>query len=250
MNDVCESNKLFLRETIFPGFFFKKSHKTSHETLYNSENGTLISGFIPSTSSENFYYTHICYHTMFKSLECLLTYNESNNYILVETGCSTHQGTKSTKLWDNFVNKYGGYVYSVDIDENAVETANKSTSNKTQVTASDSVEYLKTFDIPIDFLYLDSYDVDFSNPIPSAKHHLHEFNAVKHLLHKGSIVLIDDTPLSADWYDDACSIPTDNKRRLEFLNEMSGKGSLVNVELEKLGATKILHQYQCLWIIN
>tara|TARA_B110000114_G_C14981259_1_gene352581 strand:+ start:140 stop:874 length:735 start_codon:yes stop_codon:yes gene_type:complete len=243
-----ENKILFLNNDIIPSFFNLKSKKTSHEALYNSDNGKLISGYIPTDNDRKYFYTHICYHTMKKSLELLLKNN--NNNIIVETGCSTHQGTKSTTLWDKFVNSYGGNVYSVDLDDRAVTLANSVTSDKTLVTCSDSVEYLKTFTQPIDLLYLDSYDVDFSNPLPSANHHLNEFNAVKHLLHKGSIVLIDDTPVSADWYDDAYSIPVNSPKRTNFLPEMSGKGSLVNVELEKMNATKILHQYQVLWVIN
>lgn len=99
-------------------------------------------------------------------------------------------------------------------------------------------------------MYLDSYDVDFSNPLPSAQHHLNEFKAVKHLLHKGSIVLIDDTPISAEWYDDAFNIHENDPKRINFNPNMSGKGSLVNIELDKMNATKIMHQYQCLWVIN
>jgi hypothetical protein len=243
-----ENKILFLNNDIIPSFFNLKSKKTSHEALYNSDNGKLISGYIPTDNDRKYFYTHICYHTMKKSLELLLKNN--NNNIIVETGCSTHQGTKSTTLWDKFVNSYGGNVYSVDLDDRAVTLANSVTSDKTLVTCSDSVEYLKTFTQPIDLLYLDSYDVDFSNPLPSANHHLNEFNAVKHLLHKGSIVLIDDTPVSADWYDDAYSIPVNSPKRTNFLPEMSGKGSLVNIELEKMNATKILHQYQVLWVIN
>jgi len=250
-----ENKILFLNKKKIHNFFLNKKKKTSHETLYNSDNGKLISGYIPTDNDRNYFYTHICHHTMKKSLELLLKNNNNNNNInnnniIVETGCSTHQGTKSTKLWDRFVNSYGGNVYSVDLDNKAVTLTNSVTTDKTLVTCSDSVEYLKTFTQPIDLLYLDSYDVDFSNPLPSATHHLNEFNAVKNLLHKGSIVLIDDTPLSSDWYDDAYSIPIDSPRRTNFLPEMSGKGSLVNIELEKMNATKILHQYQVLWVIN
>lgn len=249
-----EKKILFLNNHIIPSFFNLKSKKTSHETLYSSDNGELISGYIPTNNDRNYFYTHICYHTMKKSLELLLKNNNNNNKInnniIVETGCSTHQGTKSTTLWDKFVNSYGGNVYSVDLDNRAVTLANSVTSDKTLVTQSDSVEYLKTFTQPIDLLYLDSYDVDFSDPLPSANHHLNEFNAVKHLLHKGSVILIDDTPVSANWYDNAKSIPANSPMRTNFLPEMSGKGSLVNIELEKMNATKILHQYQVLWVIN
>lgn len=246
-----DETSVYLNNHIIPSFFNIKPIKTSHETLYNSHDGkTLVSGFVPNDTSETFFYTHICYHTMKTSLNMLLNNNTTNRYVVVETGCSTHQGTKSTSLWDMFVNKYGGNVYSVDLDSRAVINANKMTSEKTLVTCSDSVEYLKRFSLPIDLLYLDSYDVDFNNPLPSAEHHLKEFNAVKHLLHKGSIVLIDDTPVSKDWYDNACSIPENDSRKLNFNPNMSGKGSLVHTELEKMNATKILHQYQSLWIIN
>lgn len=245
-----ENKILFLHNHIIPIFFHLKSHKTSHESLYNSSDNNIISGYVPNNNNENHFYTHICYHTMKTSLEILLKNNINNSYTIVETGCSTNQGTKSTTLWDMFVQKYGGNVYSVDLDSHAVSNANNMTSDKTVVTCSDSVKYLQTFSKSIDFLYLDSYDVDFNNPLPSAEHHLNEFNAVKHLLHKGSVILIDDTPISADWYDDACSIPNNDKRRLQFNPNLSGKGSLVNIELDKMNATKVLHQYQTLWIIN
>jgi hypothetical protein len=118
------------------------------------------------------------------------------------------------------------------------------------VTHSDSLHYLPTITDKIDFLYLDSYDVDFLNPLPSAEHHLKEFNCVKHLLHEGSIVLIDDTPVSPEWLDNGKSSPIYHKLKVQFDENMSGKGSLVCKELEKMGATKIMHQYQVLWKIN
>lgn len=66
-------NLEYLNETIIPNFFDIKSNKTSHETLYSSNDGTkLISGYVPSDNSDKHFYTHICYHTMKKSLELLL----------------------------------------------------------------------------------------------------------------------------------------------------------------------------------
>ena len=191
------------------------------------------------------FYTHICYHTIYKALSELIK-QEKNEYVIVETGCSVH-GTKSTLLWDKFVNSFGGKVLSVDLNKSAVNITNKETSDKTNVTHSDSLKYLPTINDKIDFLYLDSYDVDFLNPSPSAEHHLKEFNCVKHLLHEGSIVLIDDTPISPEWLDNGKYSPIYNKLKLQFNENMSGKGSLVSKELEKMGATKIIHQYQVLW---
>ena len=43
-----------------------------------------------------------CFHTIYKALSELIKQGK-NEYIIVETGCSAH-GTKSTLLWDKFVN--------------------------------------------------------------------------------------------------------------------------------------------------
>ena len=45
---------------------------------------------------------------------------------------------------------------------------------------------------PIDFLYLDSYDIERDNPHPSQLHHVKELCAVIKHLRKGSIVCVDD----------------------------------------------------------
>jgi len=164
----------------------------------------------------------------------------------VETGCAAH-GTKSTLLFDKFVNTFDGKVVSVDLNKNAVDLTNRATSNKTTVVHSDSLKLLPTLTKPIDLLYLDSYDVDFLNPQPSAEHHLKEFNCIKHLLHKDSIVLIDDTPVSPEWLDNGTFSTIYHKFKESFNSNMCGKGSLVNLELEKMNATKIMHQYQVLW---
>lgn len=237
MNDI---NKL---DNIIKNFFNKQKHKTLHETLANYENNTLISG-----GENGSFYTHICYHTIYRALTELITQN-NNYYSFVETGCSAH-GTKSTLLWDKIVNCFGGKVSSVDLNKRAVGITNIQTSDKTTVFHSDSLVYLPTVIDKIDFLYLDSYDVDFLNPLPSAEHHLKEFNCVKHLLHEGSIVLIDDTPISPEWLDNGKYSPIYDMLKKNFDKNMTGKGSLVCQELEKMGATKIMHQYQVLWKIN
>jgi hypothetical protein len=220
-------------------FFIKSKNKTSNETLAHYENEVISGGL------NGKYYTHINFLSIKKALEELVKQNKSN-YVIVETGCSAH-GTKSTLIWDKFVNLFGGKVISVDLNENAVKLTNLSTSDKTKVYCSNSLDFLPNIKESIDFLYLDSYDVNFLNPIDSAEHHLKEFNCIKHLLHKGSIILIDDTPISPEWLDNGIYSPIYEKLKKQFNKNLSGKGSLVNIELEKMGATKILHQYQILW---
>ena len=224
----------------FDSFFNKKQFKTSHETLANYEDGSLTPG-----GDLGKFYTHINYHTIKQALNELIKQNK-DSYVIVETGCSAH-GTKSTLLWDIFVNIFNGKVLSVDLNNDSVDEANSLTSNKTNVTFSDSLLYLPGLDEKIDFLYLDSYDVNFLDPFPSADHHLKEFNCIKHLLHKDSIVLIDDTPVNPEWLDDGKNNGLYYKLKDTFNPNMSGKGSLVNDELEKMGATKLMHQYQALW---
>ena len=228
---------------LIDSFFNKKDHKTNHETLANYNNGNLQAG-----GENGDFYTHINYHTMKQSLLELIKQNKKS-YMFVETGCSAH-GTKSTLLWDNFVNLIDGQVISVDLNQDAVNKTNMLTTAKTHVTWSDSLIFLPSLTEKIDFLYLDSYDVDFLNPLLSAEHHLKEFNSVKHLLLKGSIVLIDDTPSSPEWLDNGKNNGMYPTLKITFDPEMSGKGSLVNKELEKMGAKKIMHQYQALWVIE
>jgi hypothetical protein len=231
---------------IYDKHFDKQMSKTSHETLGNIS-GNLIPGLLKNTENANIFFTHINYYTIKEALKQLLTYNEDlNKFKIVETGASSY-GINSTLLWDKFVNFYDGSVISIDFNEQVVNEANASTSIKTKVIHSNSLDYLPNVDSLIDFLYLDSQDVDFLNPQSSAEHHLEEFNKVKHLLHKNSIVLINGTPSTPEWLDDGINSPIYSALKSQFNPNMVGKGSLVNIELEKMGATKILHQYQTLW---
>ena len=231
---------------VYNRFFHKQSFKTAHDTLGNV-NGTLIPGFLKTSENDDVFFTHINNYTMKEALKQLLLHNKDlNKFTFVETGCSAH-GTKSTLLWDTFVNFYDGSVVSVVLNEYAVNETNALISSKSKVINANSIEYLPKIDSLIDFLYLDNINVDFLNPLPSAMHHLEEFNKVKHLLHKNSIILIDDTPVSPEWLDDGQNNPIYSTLKRQFNPKIAGKGSLVNIELEKMGATKILHQYQTLW---
>lgn len=212
-------------------FFKKRTSATSHETR---KDGNV--------------YVHVCYRTIQRAVEEMMK-NKDSNYTIVETGCSAH-GTKSTLLWDKIVQNHGGKVLSVDLNNDAVNITNKQTSDRTLVTCLNSLDYLPTLKDPIDLLYLDSYDVNFLNPKPSAEHHLKEFNCVKHLLHPGSIVLIDDTPVSPEWLDGGDKSPIYNEFKSKFNPDMTGKGSLVIKELERMNAVKIMHKYQVLYKWN
>jgi len=207
--------------------------------------GTIVPGY---EGDDVKYYTHVNYYTMKKALE-LLEEQKLPSYTIVETGCASH-GTKSTLLWDSFVQKHGGQVFSVDLDKPSVDTTNKFTSSQCIVACSDSVKYLKHFNSPIDFLYLDSYDVNFLQPGPAALHHWREFQAVKHLLHPGSIVLIADTPLNYNWLDNGVHHPCYGPLSQANISECLGKGMFVRNELLLHQDEEIMHQYQTLWRVR
>ena len=226
--------------------FFHKSNKfTSNETVAYYPDGTIVSGGKPKPQT---FYRHICYYTIKEALIQLIKQNKSG-YTIVETGCAAH-GTKSTLLWDKFVNIFGGKVISVDLNQNAVNETNAKTSSKTTVHCSDSLKILPTLTEKIDFLYLDSYDVDFLNPKPSAVHHLKEFYCVKEILKDDCIILINDTPVSPKWLDSGKRNNLYEKLKKNFDSSMAGKGSLVNHYLSSVGSKKIVHKYQTLWKFN
>ncbi len=168
---------------------------------------------------------------------------ESKNkefYTIIETGCMRASFGKlcfgddgcSTYLFDKFINYYDGQVLSVDISEDSCGHARKMVSKKTEITTSDSVKFLWNLNINenIDFVYLDSFDVEIDNPIPSQLHHLKELCALISKLNKGTLIVIDD--------HDAF-----------FTNGKIGKSQYVNKFMEDIGAEKYFEGYQIGWIL-
>ncbi|MBS0652645.1 MAG: class I SAM-dependent methyltransferase [Verrucomicrobia bacterium] len=146
-----------------------------------------------------------------------------NFKIIVETG-TARNGNKncigdgcSTVIWSDWAKLLGGYVYSVDIDPEALRQSKQACGcglSNVEFVCSDSVAYLHNFGNQIDFLYLDSYDYDFNNPDPSQQHHLKEIMAAYPYLNEQSVVLIDD-----------CDLPGGGKGKLviEYLLERGWK---------------------------
>jgi hypothetical protein len=97
----------------------------------------------------------------------------------------------------------------------------------------DSVEFL--WSLPeaykIDFLYLDSYDIEKDNPHPSQLHHVKELCAVMKNLKKDTIIVVDD--------HDAF-----------FTNGEIGKGTYVKDFMDNIGATLLFEGYQIGWTLN
>lgn len=139
------------------------------------------------------------YVTMVSALQ-LIQAREAVN--IIETGTSRFgasepigDGAFTIILGDYIRDMKGSNFYSVDISSEALAKAAEAlgpSRDFVNLINEDSVTFLKNFKEPIDFLYLDSYDLDIENPIPSQHHHLKEIIAAYPNLTKKSVVMIDD----------------------------------------------------------
>jgi len=129
--------------------------------------------------------------------------------VLVETGCirNTTEESKfgdgwSTLNWEWYAKLTDSSVYVVDIDETHLEKAKQVVPESQYVTykQQDSIEFLKNFHRPIDFLFLDSYDYcgDEENVRKCHEHQLNELKAVWDKLNDNCFILIDDV-FSDNW---------------------------------------------------
>lgn len=89
----------------------------------------------------------------------------------------------------------GAEVYSVDISKESIDLTCRTCENFKNVHAvvQDGIEFLKSFNQPIDLLFLDAWDV--IDGTPYAEKHLEAYLAAKPHLHEASLILIDDTDI-------------------------------------------------------
>nr|WP_298999516.1 class I SAM-dependent methyltransferase [uncultured Allomuricauda sp.] len=157
---------------------------------------------------------------------------------ILETGTSREglRGAKSngaaTIVFGKWAKKNGGFVHSVDISEESVNNAQREVDRQNlqdyvKIHLNDSLVFLKEFEEPVDFLYLDSYDYssDVKTQKESQEHHLEEFKRIESRLHEKSIVLIDD-----------CDLPN------------GGKGKLVIEYMLQNGWRVLIESYQVLLV--
>ena len=189
---------------------------------------------------------HPCRNTLHHALSLL----GLQSALIVETGSSAW-GANSTVLFDSYVSSFGGDLKSVDIRATPMFTLQKKCSTQTQLFCDDSVRFLQRLVLQTDaprLFYLDSWDVDWHNPLPSMLHGLHEFLSIKYLLKRGDIILIDDTPINLSVLE---AVGSDHWS-LGFKRQLSqgirgGKGSLVlDHVLYDDFAEVVLHDYQLL----
>ena len=144
--------------------------------------------------------------------------------LIVETGTSAW-GCDSSRLFAAYTENFGGQFWTVDIrKEPSIELGNLGPSSNFAV--DDSVNFLRNFILPAEFdsislTYLDSFDLDVNNPEPSMAHGLREWQALLPKLKKGSVVVIDDTPIENLLLNGSSS---DSKLKGKLI---PGKGALI-----------------------
>lgn len=159
--------------------------------------------------------------------------------VICETGTVRVAGNwegdgQSTFIFDALISRRGGRFFSIDINLECLETAFSICSSNTNLILNDSVAALqalcggKNID-QIDLLYLDSYDLDVKNPLPSALHHAHELLASLPCIGPGTIICIDDY-----------GVP----------GALGGKGAIIDPVLESLKVPVIHSGYQKVWQLS
>lgn len=180
---------------------------------------------------------------------------------IVETGCVrdrnpwalTGEG-HSTILFDRYVQARadGSHVFSVDINEKAVEVCRSLVSDAVNVHAGDSVPHLNKlsqlmaqYGRKINLLYLDSFDVDYEYWFPSASHHLKELLSAWRAVDRQTLVVVDDCPTTANLVGDGGDGYQFDKF---FKPRVGGKGRLIAEYAEQTGAEMFFSHYQHGWI--
>jgi len=197
-----------------------------------------------------------------KIFEELLNKNKSE-YLIIETGTVRKKDNwrgdgQSTRIFDKFVNQYGGIVVSIDNDPVAIDLAKNLVSDKVHFITGDSVRFLDKcpFKQEIDLLYLDSYDSSFhpTNDTDESKireyykqNHLSALHVLKELcavwtsLPDGCLVLTDDNVTQS--LLDRFNKNMDSSAKYEY-QAKEGKGLYFRDFMENLDRQPFIDEYQ------
>lgn len=160
------------------------------------------------------------------------------NLLLLETGCmradhgelSWGDDGCSTLLFGLLAQSTNGRCISVDISPKAVKHARKYSGKFNELVNEDSISFLSRFEHMhlVDLLYLDSFDFEAENPLPSQEHHLREIQVCFDRLKSGALVLVDDADTKFD-------------------GSLFGKATLVQEFFQQKGILPVIEDYQVLY---
>jgi hypothetical protein len=173
-----------------------------------------------------------------QGFECLIAAlsRPREGLVIVETGSLRVPGNwagdgQSSFLFDALVRDRGGTLVSIDVTLESLDAARRVCSSAINLVLGDSVATLHNLGLllarRIDLLYLDSFDLDPDNPMPSAIHHAMELMAARALIGPGTIVAIDDYHVEG--------------------SEVGGKALIIDQYLERIRAPVLFSGYQKVW---
>ncbi len=199
----------------------------------------------------------ISFKKIFKYLDSL-----PSPIIIIETGCLRKKDNfldgQSTLLFDKYTLSRGknSKVYTVDINPESTKICKEVVSKNVEITTNDSVRYLnnlsdnfKKNQTKVSMFYLDSFDVDWRYPYPSAAHHLKELVAINKILNEDTLVVVDDSPAVGNLTQNE----NESDQTWKVLSSPSppptigGKGFLVHEYASHVGAKLVFSHYQAAW---
>ena len=95
----------------------------------------------------------------------------------------------------------------------------------------------------LSLLYLDSYDLDYRYPFPSAAHHLKELTASIRILNEKTLVVVDDAPTNMN----VIQGNNNNEWKKITVPMVGGKGFLVNEYATQIGVKLLFVHYHAAW---
>jgi hypothetical protein len=155
--------------------------------------------------------------------------------LIVETGCLRAPGNwdgdgQSSFMFYALARERRGQFLSIDCSAESIGVARRACSSATSFICNDSVPALHALSRLVQgrlsLLYLDSFDVDFNNPLPSAVHHGLELTAAHPLTAAGTIVCVDDYGIR---------------------DGAGGKGLILDMFFAGIGAEVLYSGYQKIW---
>ena len=99
----------------------------------------------------------------------------------------------------------------------------------------------------VSMFYLDSFDVDWRYPYPSAAHHLKELAAISRVLHKDTLVVVDDSPATGNLTSDEHEPILTWKILSSPPPTIGGKGFLIHEYAIRVGAKLVFSHYHAAW---
>ena len=242
--------------TLFPQMYQRLSRVKSHLMIFPNRYKARRLNQIIYTRQEDLIAAHFAHwvkdfqKTMpgFQvAFDCL----KSEPARIIETGTSAW-GIDSTRLLDAYIRNFGGEFWTIDIRKEPSNRLKGTLTQETHCIIGDSVLEIEKLDksglSPVDLIYLDSYDLDWADPYPSALHGLKEWRAIRNLVGPGTLVLIDDTPR------DLANIPKagqDLRAKAEVslrkFGYLPGKGALILKEVQSRNDVEVIyHEYNLL----